>query len=178
MPNSLLRFPCERKHVEACPEHFRDCFLGGGLACAAGDSDDALVPMPAHCGGQGLQGDKRIVNDQQCVGMRQVKKINHLAASDDRGSSASLQRGGDKVMRIVTLTADGEKQVSGRERARIDGISRRRLLRRITFPRPEISPHPMSDVLQLQLHLLSSLASNNCRAMATSSNGITRSPMV
>ena len=72
--------------------------------------------------------------------MGQVKKINHLAASDDRRSSASFQRGGDEVMRIVTLTADSEKKIPGRERARIDGISGGRLLRRITCPQPEDQP--------------------------------------
>ena len=57
--------------------------------------------------------------------MRQVEKIGYLAARDDRRARAPLQRSGDKVMSIVTLTADGEKQVARRERAGIDGISRR-----------------------------------------------------
>jgi hypothetical protein len=110
----IVEVSLRAQHVEAGPEHFRDGFLGGGLAGAAGDSDDPLVPMPAHGGGQGLQGDERIVNDQQRMGMREVKKINHLASRDDRGARSSLERSGDKVMRIVTLTADREKKIPSR----------------------------------------------------------------
>ena len=108
----IVEISLRSQYVEARPEHFRDRLLGSGFSRAAGDPDDALVPMPAHGGGQRLQGNERIVNDQQGVGMRQVEKINHLAARDDRSASASLQRSGDKVMRIVTLTADGEKKVA------------------------------------------------------------------
>ena len=41
-------------------------------------------------------------------------------------------------MSIVALTADGEEQISRRERARINGVSRCRLLQRVALPRPEL----------------------------------------
>ncbi len=55
---------------EARSQNFRNRLFGGGLAGAASHPDHALVPMPAHRGGQRLQRDQRIVHDQQSVGMR------------------------------------------------------------------------------------------------------------
>src|SRR5258707_13930785 len=110
--------------------------------------------------------------------MGQVDKIGELAARDHRCQSAPLQRGSEKVMSIEALTADGKKQVPLGKRAGVDGVSGCRLLRRVALARPEIGSNPTRDILSLQLHWIRSLGRNTCRAMATSSNGITRPPMV
>ena len=174
----VVEVPLGAKHRETRREDFRDRFLGRGFAGAACHSDDVLIPMPAHRGGQCLQRDQRIVHNQQSVGMGQLEEIRYFAASHNRGASAPLQRSRDEGVRIVSLPADSKKEIAGRKGAGVDGVSRGRLLRSIAFACPEVSPDPISNVLQLQLHSLLSRACNTCRAMATSSNGITRSPMV
>ncbi len=122
------------EHMEPRAQNLSDRFLGGGFAGAAGDPDDALIPVPAHRGGQGLQRHQRIVHNQQGVGTRQLEKIRYLAARDNRGARASLKRSRDKGVRIIALPADGEEEIPRRKRAGVDGISCRRVLGPIAFP--------------------------------------------
>jgi hypothetical protein len=89
--------------------------------------------MSAYSGRQRLQRDQGIVHNQQSVVAGKVEKIRYLAARDHSGTGAPPQRCGYKIMSIVTLAADREKQVARRQGAGIDGIPRCQFLGRITL---------------------------------------------
>ena len=105
--------------------------------------------------GQRLQSDQRIVHDQKRVGMRQVEQVGYFAAGNHCCASTALECGGNKVMSVIALAADGEKQISRRERAGVDGISRRRLPG-ADHPHAACSSAPIQRAMscKLQLHWL------------------------
>src|SRR6202000_1990274 len=122
-PEFIVEVSLRFENREARTQNFRDRLFCRGLARAAGYSDDALVPMAAYRGGQDLQRLQRIIHDQETVAMGQVEKIRHLAAGDDGSAGTAFKRGSDEAMSVVTLPANGEKQIPRPERARVDGIS-------------------------------------------------------
>ena len=59
--------------------------------------------------------------------MRQVEQVGYFAAGNHCCASTTLEGGGNKVMGVITLTADGKKQIARLQGPRVDGISRRPL---------------------------------------------------
>ena len=68
--------------------------------------------------------------------MRQVEQVGYFAAGNNNGASTALQCGGNKVMGVIALPADGKKQIPRRKGPGVDGLSRRRLPGRITRMQP------------------------------------------
>ena len=60
----IVQIPFGFKYREARAQNLGDRLLRGGLACTAGDGDDAFVPMPPHRGRERLQRFERIVHEQ------------------------------------------------------------------------------------------------------------------
>ena len=147
------------QHAKRVAEHRRNGFLGRGLSGAAGHRHDALAPMAAHGRSQRLQCDQRIVSHhQQRMRMSPRAADRVPCCSHHRRAAPLLERGGDKVMGIVALAADGEEEVAGRERARIDGVSRgfRWSSGRHAAVAELCCACPLRDPAQLQLHDLPS----------------------
>ena len=111
------------EHVELCGERGGDGFLGGGFAGRAGDGDDALAPLAANMGGEGLQGEQRIFGDEKRHGESCVGQRGDAGARDDRGHGSALDGSGDVIVAIEALAADGEEELAGRDGARVDGVA-------------------------------------------------------
>src|ERR1700761_562450 len=137
---------------EAGSEYCRNRFFSCGFAGAAGDANHALVPVPAHSGGKGLQGGEWVVDDQKRMGMSDAKKVGHFAAGNDGGPCTMIESRGDKIMRVISLTPHSEEEISGSERTRIDRIAGYQLLVGICGSTPELGAGPGRDVLKLKFH--------------------------
>ena len=52
-----------------------------------------------------------------------VGQCSHARARDNGGDGAAGESGGDKIVAVETLAADGKEQVAGGRGARVDGVA-------------------------------------------------------
>jgi hypothetical protein len=91
---------------KAAGEDVRDEFLGGGLADAAGNADDADVVSGAPEGSKALEGAKAVADVEE----RRAGSVE--GSFDDRAESPCVDSLGDVVMAVDALPADGEEEVA------------------------------------------------------------------
>ena len=122
-PEVVVQIALRFEDAELCAEGRGDGFLGSGFAGRAGDGHDAPAPLAADMRGQRLQGSERIFGDEQRMGQRGIGQGSDAGARDDCGDGAALEGGGNEIVAVVTLAADGKEQFAGRDGARVDGVA-------------------------------------------------------
>jgi len=95
-------------------EEEREQLLGRGLAGAAGDADDRAGKGAAMGGGDLLESAQRVVDDE----LGQLER--GVGRGDEGGGRAGRLRGGKKTMAVARGGAEGDKDVAGLERTRVD----------------------------------------------------------
>ena len=113
------------EHLETRAQRGGYGFLGGGLSGRAGDRDDLLPPLAAHVRGQRLQGEQRIVGNEERHGQRGIGQRGHARPRYHRGNGSALHGGSNKVVAVEALAAHGKKQLARRDGARVDRVALR-----------------------------------------------------
>ena len=111
-----------RKHQ---PRHV----LGRCFSNRAGDRRDKGLRARARIRAEALQRGLRILDDEKRTGGREVARMRFV---HDGGRRALFEGRGNEIMSVARVAIDGEKQIAGLQRARIDGDAAR--LARQTAP--------------------------------------------
>ena len=160
----------------------RGHFLRRRLSRAAGDRHDARARLPANIPRQRLQRPRGVLHfdhDRRRAHRRSLARRFHaVRAVDHDARRATSDRARDEVVAVEALAMNGEEQVAGLHRPRIDA---HRVDPRVGAACREAAVHRGRHITRRHRHdtraPLLRLRVNAAFATATSSNGSVRSPI-
>src|SRR6266700_1638231 len=134
-------------HTKASRQNLRQYLLSRGLSGRSGHCQQGLAPESPRRRAQGLQCGQRVIDKEQ---PRRIG-FHFSACLYYRCHSTLLQCGGNVIMAVVAFTFDGDEQVTGAERARVNRVPHGdQLLVHVSFGGGKLDDSP-----QRQLHRFS-----------------------